>query len=193
MIDNMSKSNFQITDTKTGKEYWISRSVVVCPFTFMFDDNDVIYTLVEKRGPDVSRTGQWCCPCGYLDWDEDFTQACMREVREETGVVISPDDIHFIGFNSDPKSDSRQNVSVRFCCFVPRNTGIDMSKVETKGEVDELKWVPVARFNRKGLYYPGIGVLDFIGPDKDMKFVFGHDRLLREVLEKYYDNIIKGL
>ena len=31
---------------------------------------------------------KWCLPCGYVEYDEDFLSAAVREVEEETGLVV---------------------------------------------------------------------------------------------------------
>ncbi|SHJ08336.1 ADP-ribose pyrophosphatase YjhB, NUDIX family [Geosporobacter subterraneus DSM 17957] len=36
-----------------------------------------------------SYAGQWCIPCGYVEWDEDVYDAVIREFYEETGLTIS--------------------------------------------------------------------------------------------------------
>ena len=33
--------------------------------------------------------GKWCLPCGYIEYDEDFLTAAVREVKEETGLDVS--------------------------------------------------------------------------------------------------------
>ncbi len=35
-----------------------------------------------------SYQGQWCLPCGYVEWDEDIRDAARREYREETGLDV---------------------------------------------------------------------------------------------------------
>ncbi len=32
--------------------------------------------------------GQWCIPCGYVEWDEDVREAARREFAEETGLRV---------------------------------------------------------------------------------------------------------
>lgn len=74
----MSRENKCIKD-KDGKEYWISRSTVVIPIVFHYNKRTgKISTLLEKRGPAVSHSGEWCCPCGYLDWDETFEELAVE-------------------------------------------------------------------------------------------------------------------
>ena len=66
-----------------------------------------IYTVVEKRGPVVSHPGEWCCPCGYLDWDESLIEACQREVKEETGITLDKDKIlHISAYDIIPMEAS---------------------------------------------------------------------------------------
>lgn len=44
--------------------------------------------LVQRNTPPF--VGEWCMPCGYINANEDPAQALIREVREETGLLIRP-------------------------------------------------------------------------------------------------------
>jgi 8-oxo-dGTP diphosphatase len=44
--------------------------------------------LLCRRQPNAFEGGKWCLPCGYLEFDEDFLTAALREVEEETGLVV---------------------------------------------------------------------------------------------------------
>jgi len=48
--------------------------------------------LLVKRGPEATRPGLWCIPCGYVDYGEAVEDAAAREVEEETGLRVAVGD-----------------------------------------------------------------------------------------------------
>ena len=153
----MSRPNKCIKDVN-GKEYWISRSTVVIPVVFKLDENTGdIYTLVEKRGPAVSHTDEWCCPCGYLDWDEDTKQACQREVLEETGIELNPEKILFVEADSTPNS-TNQTIDFWYMCWVDNNSDVNPNKIQSADEVQYARWLKVANVYKSGLFKRKINV-----------------------------------
>ena len=42
-----------------------------------------------RRGPGRFMPGKWCLPCGFIEYDEDFLTAALREVQEETGLTVA--------------------------------------------------------------------------------------------------------
>lgn len=143
--------NFPIIDKNTGREYWISRSVAVVTFVFGYDKYEQEYILAEQRGPgtpDPEFCGCWCMPCGYVDFDETIEEAASREVFEETGLKIDSKNWIIFDINSDPKSDKRQNITVRLESVVDK---IEETKLTSKYselyEVSDLKWIPVDDIN----------------------------------------------
>lgn len=155
----MSTPNKCIKD-ENGNDVWISRSTVVIPIVFNLNEKTgEIYTVVEKRGPVVSHPGEWCCPCGYLDWDESLIEACQREVKEETGITLDKDKIFFITADSNKKS-SNQSVDLIYMCWT--NDTLDMSRVETTDEILDLKWLKVGQvFTKRKFFKKSINIKIF--------------------------------
>lgn len=142
----MSRPNTCIKD-ENGNDVWVVRSSVVIPVVIKYDDKSGdFYALLEKRGAAVSHSGEWCCPCGFIDWDESLEEACQREVMEETGLELSLDEIQFFKVETDKNSRS-QSIDHWYFCFVGNDKDFMMSKVKTKDEILELRWLKVAHAN----------------------------------------------
>ncbi|MEV8630426.1 NUDIX domain-containing protein [Streptosporangium sp. NPDC051023] len=57
--------------------------------------------LVIRRGIEPHRGGL-ALPGGFIDVGESWQQAAVRELREETGVVVDPDDVRLLDVLSAP-------------------------------------------------------------------------------------------
>ena len=86
--------------------------------------------LLIKRGRDPYK-GFWAIPGGHVDFDETMEMAVIREVKEETGLVVSK--LSPLGIYSDPDRHPKQVIAVAY-------------KVETTGEpeagddAEEFAW-----------------------------------------------------
>jgi ADP-ribose pyrophosphatase YjhB (NUDIX family) len=160
--------NFPIIDKETGREYWISRSVAVLGIVKAIDKNGVKYILAEQRGtgtPDSEYIGKWCLPCGYLDFDETCKQAVAREVREETGINIHPENFELIAINDNPFDDKRQNITFRFRTELEGYID-DFELTDKFSETDEvmnIKWIDLREID-------------------NFKWAFNHEKIIK----KYY-------
>ena len=167
------KENFKIIDKETGKEYWISRSMAVV--TIVQKGSDFLF---QRRGigcPD--NIGKLCCSCGYLNWGETLKQAAIRELYEETGLLIQEKDINLWKIMDNPDRDAKENVSFRFVAKIPEDTSVYLStdtksRGGEKDEVSEFVWL-----NKEA-----ISKMD------PSEFAFDHDKMILELkkLEREY-------
>ena len=163
--------NFAIIDDKTGREYWISRSVCVV-ILVIAEYNDDIVVLATQRGvgtPDPEYVGTWCMPCGYVDYDESCEEAASRELFEETGLKFSSDMFKLVSVNSNPKSDKRQNISFRYLLDLSDYSLEQLCEQLTStnsepDEVSEIRFISLSQIS-------------------DYKWAFNHQQLCREILE----------
>ena len=137
----MQNQKFQ---TVCGQEIWKSRNVAtsVCVIRTNPDDTAKIQVLAVKRGKDVSNSGLYCFPCGYLDWDENIKEAAARELLEEANLSVSPETLEFYQIDSCPKKDL-QNVTIHFYFYTEKD--VESYKPKDFGEVEEIIWVDVDR------------------------------------------------
>lgn len=61
--------------------------------------------LVQKRAADRSMAGLWEFPGGKVELNERPEDALVRELREELGVAVQPDDLIPLSFASAPLGD----------------------------------------------------------------------------------------
>lgn len=159
--------NHPLKNLETGETEWISRAIAVLGVVIGIDKNGVKHILAEQRGtgtPDPEYIGCWCLPCGYLDYNENVHQAVAREVLEETGVNIHPDNFVLFYINDNPFSDKRQNVTFRFKTELEGY--IDdwelTDKFSESNEVSNIKWIDLREVN-------------------SYKWAFNHDKIISEL------------
>ncbi len=71
------------------------RACSACGFIFFREPKLVAGALVERDGKVLlvrrrfdPKSGYWCLPAGYVEYDEGPVAAAIREVREETGLIV---------------------------------------------------------------------------------------------------------
>jgi len=148
-----------VKDGDGDRDVWESRSTALGAVIFgIYQEN--IFVLVEKRSMNMPEgPGQWACPSGYIDYDEDGWEAIKREVYEETSFYLD-DYERYLTFNNDEDSfythtkpgENRQNIVVWYCMiydFSGTELPRDIEQYKDH-EVDIVKWIPIEHvFNGK--------------------------------------------
>lgn len=72
-------------------------------------EDDKILLVKRKNQPEQAK---WALPGGYVDFDETVETACIREFKEETGLLVAI--VDFLGLFSDPARHIYQNISAAY-------------------------------------------------------------------------------
>lgn len=107
---------------------------------FCLDEKEGLSVLLIERGGEPYK-GCWAFPGGFLEMDETVRQGAVRELEEETGLAMSPDDLRLreLGCYSAVDRDPRGRViTIAFYALV--------EKGEVKGSDDasDARWFPVS-------------------------------------------------
>jgi 8-oxo-dGTP diphosphatase len=98
---------------------------------------DARYLLLRRSNEKDFAAGAWECVTGRVDQGESFTDAVLREVREELGVNARIDfivgTIHF--YRGDPGPEN-ELVGVQYCCSVENPEAVTLG-----WEHSEHRWV----------------------------------------------------
>jgi 8-oxo-dGTP pyrophosphatase MutT (NUDIX family) len=93
--------------------------------------------LLEHRSINkLHNPDKWCPPGGHVAEDETLTQAAINEVKEEIGVKVSIDEIHFLCM-TPPINNS---MSFKYHFYILINKPFKTLKIQ-KEEVSEVRYV----------------------------------------------------
>ena len=182
------ETNKPFTCKEDGKVRWFSPSIatvcsVCCWNDKGMDPEENLLFLFEKRGPGCpDNVGLYCMPCGYYDFADQYIRGgAVRELLEETGLVVNPGDLHFCGIDDGPNTNNG-NITLRYMTILEhemlrfimssRNELSTITRGGESGEVEkyvlfDLKYV---------LRHPE-------------EFCFGHDKLA-ELIALNLDRIL---
>ena len=93
--------------------------------------------LLIQRGAEPFK-GCWAFPGGFMNMDETTEQCAIRELKEETGLVVS--ELDQIGAFSEVDRDPRgRTITVAYVAFID-------APVEVKGQDDasNAQWFPIS-------------------------------------------------
>jgi 8-oxo-dGTP diphosphatase len=134
--------------------------------------------MVKRKYPPFS--GYWALPGGMVDENETVLAAAIRELREETGLIVHHSNTHLFDVKSEPGRDDRgPSVSTVWIA----DTVDSRSAFVVGDEALALKWFKI----------------DDLLNDEDVSIAFDHREILhdfRSTLEedkKVFDTLAKRL
>jgi 8-oxo-dGTP diphosphatase len=110
--------------------------------------------LLVRRGQEPLK-GEWSLPGGALELGETLEQGVVREVCEETGLIVAPAGIVEVLdritldriFLGEPSGRVRYHyVLVDFLCHVAGGT------LRSGSDAEEARWAPREELNERGFY-----------------------------------------
>lgn len=159
-IKNMEKNwCYKITDPnhpKCGTTLWSGRycavtGIVIRQMRNANHDGFDYYVLANLRGPGTPNyQGYWNMPCGFLECNETGEEGVCREIFEECGYKIMPQDMELFNVETDPRYCNNGNVTIRysnisFCTELPELKYTNINGED--GEVESVKWINVKDIN----------------------------------------------
>lgn len=122
------------------------------PVTFVTVDAVVVHSghlLLVRRRSEPGR-GLWALPGGFVDQDERIENACIRELREETGLKLPEPVLRGSVrdrqvFDHPDRSLRGRTITHAFLFHFP--TG-DLPRVKGGDDADKARWVPLNDFAR---------------------------------------------
>lgn len=132
-----------------------------------------VEVFLGKRKPNSSAyPGMWALPGGFVDTfserngvavkAETVYQAAVREVQEETGLVVAEPDLHLVNVFSDPYVDPRGHIiNTAFYVLVGE---ADAESMASADDLTDFQWVRA---------------------DSAPELAFDHTEILRQAYNKF--------
>ncbi len=99
----------------------------------------------------------WSFPKGHVDLGENSTQTMLREIKEETGLIVkiikNLPDLEYV-------SSSGENVSIKMFVVISE----DDSKLKNEFENDDIQWIPYNKVIEKLSYDNLKDYFTFVSP-----------------------------
>lgn len=92
--------------------------------------------MIQRQGSHGA--GTWCVPGGHIDPGETPAQTAAREVQEEVGLVLDPQDFLPMTFTTDVfKVEGKKYITLYF----ETGAGPEEPRIMEPEKISDLKWV----------------------------------------------------
>lgn len=117
---------------------------------FTFEDK-ILFT-VRNVDPDK---GKWDLPGGFIDPGENAEAAACREIKEELGIDVFPEDLKYI--TTSPNNYLYKNVPYRTMdIFYECELQTDVISIRAEDEIQDLIWVKRNEINTNNIGFVSI-------------------------------------
>jgi 8-oxo-dGTP diphosphatase len=93
--------------------------------------------LFMRRANTGYADGQWSLPAGHVDAGETIVAACVREIAEELGVVITAQDLECVLVQHKHDLDGEERIDVFFVGKLPASEQVSITEPD---KCDGLSW-----------------------------------------------------
>ena len=129
--------------------YKYPRPAVTADCVVMTAEENPQVLLIERK--DDPYKGCWAFPGGFLNMDETTEQCAIRELREETGLVISK--VQHIGTYSEVDRDPRgRTITFAYLALVDRAVKVKGQDDAAKAQWFTLDKLPKLAFDHEKIY-----------------------------------------
>ncbi|MFZ3055031.1 MAG: NUDIX domain-containing protein [Minisyncoccales bacterium] len=108
----------------------------------------------EKADSELHGEGTWTMPGGKMEFGESFEETAIREVLEETGLIVDDKSLKLISVAND-KAEDAQFVTLGFLC----ENVFGEPKVMEPEEIVEWKWFELAKYPLN-IFFPSEKILN---------------------------------
>ena len=101
------------------------------------------YILLIQRKNDPFKN-KWALPGGFVNQDEKLIHACQRELQEETGLNLIPQQLKFVGVFDDINRDPRcRTISIAYTSLVD-----ELFEVKGMDDAAKAEWINLEEPNQ---------------------------------------------
>ena len=105
--------------------------------------------LIMRRGPNESLAGMYTIPGGHIEYRENAIEAGIRELKEETGIITTPNDCYVAGVIHATASTKEY---VQFIVIV--ESWVGEPTITEPDQCDDMRWCPIDDLPENTLGWP---------------------------------------